>query len=409
MTSSNYTANEIIDISKAYSVSTGIDTRIIDNNGKTIDLACSSKVCRLCELANEKTGSKCEKTHLYGSIQADRFGGKYVFFCHLGLIHWVTPLYDNDELSGGFVAGPVMMVEPGDLIAEDFHAISRSVDDPGSYLNDIPVVNPKRVDSLSQLLYYSVFSKKFNDNSIAMDIQADIGQYLQHLKTMGGTEADHYPLDKENKLITMITLGDKNGAQKVLSEILAHTFIATGANFNLVKARVLELVVVLSRAALHGGADTNRIFGMNYTYLNQINKFDSINQLTLWMSKIIDKFTECVFDLQDVKHIDVIYKSIEYIRRNYMKKVTLDDVSENAALSPSYFSRIFKREMKTSFNSYLNNVRIEMSKKLLSDEDIPLADIANLVGFEHQSYYSKVFKQITEITPRYYREKRSKS
>jgi AraC-like DNA-binding protein len=49
-----------------------------------------------------------------------------------------------------------------------------------------------------------------------------------------------------------------------------------------------------------------------------------------------------------------------------------------------------------------------MSKKLLFDEDIPLSDIAMLVGFEHQSYYSKIFKQNTGISPRQYREKRSK-
>ncbi len=408
MSETDYNLNELMDIANAYSISTGVDVRIIDNLGDTVHLSCVSDACGLCKTANDKTGGKCDKTHHYGCIQADRFGGKYVFFCHLGLTHWVTPLYKEGELNGGVVAGPVTMVTHSDITQEEYKSLSTIVDNPVSIHKKIPVKNPKIVDAMSQLLYFSVYNRRFEDSATAMDLQADIGQYMQHLKTMGGTGADSYPLDKENKLITMISLGDKNGAQKVLSEILAHTFFATGAKFDLIKARVLELVVVLSRAALHGGADPTQIFGMNYTYLNQINSFNSVEQLTLWMSRIIDRFTECVFDLQDVKHIDVIYKSIEYIRRNYMKKVTLDEVSENAALSPSYFSRIFKKEMKTSFNSYLNNVRIEMSKKLLLDEDIPLSDIAMLVGFEHQSYYSKIFKQNTEISPRHYREKRSK-
>lgn len=409
MQEKDFNLGELTDIVNSYSVSTGIDMRIVDNQGNTIHLSCVSEVCSLCQTANDKTGGKCDKTHHYGCIQADRFGGKYVFFCHLGLTHWVTPIYKDGELNGGVVAGPVMMVKHADITKEEYRYISSIIGDAESIYENIPVKSPKVVDSLSQLLFFSVFNRRFDDNATATDLQADIGQYMHHLKTMGGTGADSYPLDKEKKLITMISLGDKNGAQKVLSEILAHTFFATGAKFELVKARVLELVVVLSRAALHGGADPNQIFGMNFTYLNQINNFSSIEQLTLWMSRIIDKFTECVFDLQDVKHIDVIYKSIEYIRRNYMKKVTLDEVSENAALSPSYFSRIFKKEMKTSFNSYLNNVRIEMSKQLLLDEDIPLSDIAMLVGFEHQSYYSKIFKQNTGVSPRQYREKRSKN
>ena len=407
MAGKDYIIDDIKDIVNSYSVATGVDMRIVDGTGETIHSSYVSKACSLCETANKKTDGKCVKTHHYGCIQADRFGGKYVFFCHLGLTHWVTPLYKSGELYGGVVAGPVMMSGQDDVTQEEYKHLGSIVDDPDTIHSTIPFRQPKEVDALSQLLYFSVFNRKFEDSAAAMDLQADIGQYMQYLKTMGGTSGDSYPLDKENKLITMISLGDKNGAQKVLSEILAHTFFATGIKFDLVKARVLELVVVLSRAALHGGADPNQIFGMNYTYLNQINNFTSIEQLTLWMSKIIDKFTECVFDLQDVKHIDVIYKSIEYIRRNYMKKVTLDEVSENAALSPSYFSRIFKKEMKTSFNSYLNSVRIEMSKKLLLDEDIPLSDIAMLAGFEHQSYYSKIFKQNAGVSPRQYREKRS--
>jgi len=408
MEQTDYVLDELQDIVNSYSISTGVDLRIVGNTGNTVHLACSSSACSLCEAANDKTEGKCTKTHHYGCIQADRFGGKYVFFCHLGLTHWVTPLYKNNELVGGVVAGPVMMGNQGDITQEEYRSIGSIIENPETINQNIPVKSTREVDALSSLLFYSIYNQKFADSTTAMTLQSDIGQYMQHLKTMGGTGADNYPLDKENKLITMISLGDKIGAQRVLSEILAHTFFATGIKFELVKARVLELVVVLSRAALHGGADPNQIFGMNYTYLNQINDFTSIEQLTLWMSKILDRFTECVFDLQDVKHIDVIYKSIEYIRRNYMKKVTLDEVSENVSLSPSYFSRIFKKEMKTSFNSYLNNVRIEMSKKLLFDEDIPLSDIAMLAGFEHQSYYSKIFKQNTGVSPMQFREKRSK-
>ncbi len=120
----------------------------------------------------------------------------------------------------------------------------------------------------------------------------------------------------------------------------------------------------------------------------------------------MSKFTEQVFDLQAVKHIDAIYKSIVYVKRNYMKKVTLEEVALNSSLSTTYFSRIFKKEMNCSFNNYLNRVRIEMSKKLLLNESISLIEVSIIVGFEDQSYYSKVFKKITGISPGKYREKR---
>jgi YesN/AraC family two-component response regulator len=118
------------------------------------------------------------------------------------------------------------------------------------------------------------------------------------------------------------------------------------------------------------------------------------------------RFTDCVFNLTNVKHIDVIYKAVDYIKRNYMKKIALEEVASNVNLSTTYFSAVFKDEMKCNFNSYVNKIRIEMSKKLLSDNTIPLVDVANLVGYEDQSYFTKVFRNQTGISPGKFRERR---
>lgn len=72
-------------------------------------------------------------------------------------------------------------------------------------------------------------------------------------------------------------------------------------------------------------------------------------------------------------------------------------------LSPAYFSRVFKKEMGTTFNSFLNEVRIEKSKSLLRNNDLKMVDIALRVGFESQSYFTKVFKKLTGVSPLQYR------
>jgi YesN/AraC family two-component response regulator len=108
----------------------------------------------------------------------------------------------------------------------------------------------------------------------------------------------------------------------------------------------------------------------------------------------------------DVKHADVIFKVIDLIKSSYMKKLTLEEAARSVYLSPAYFSRVFKLETGTNFTSYLNNVRIEESKKLLRNERINLADIAGMVGYEDQSYFSKVFKKLTGMSPLKYRHSR---
>jgi YesN/AraC family two-component response regulator len=84
----------------------------------------------------------------------------------------------------------------------------------------------------------------------------------------------------------------------------------------------------------------------------------------------------------------------------------LEDVARVVFLSPTYVSKIFKNEMKCNFSTYLNKIRVEKSKVLLLDNNINLIDISSKVGFDDQSYFSKVFKKITGVTPGKFRRLR---
>ena len=181
-------------------------------------------------------------------------------------------------------------------------------------------------------------------------------------------------------------------------------FFSSGQDPAVVRARVLELVVLLSRAALEGGADIEQIFGLNFTYLSQVQKMKSVEDIAHWLSKIMVRFTELVFDLRDVKHADTLQKALRYINAHYTEEITLDDVAGAVFLSPTYFSKLFNAEMKCRFTAYLNRLRIEKSRILLKGTAIPLVDIAGMVGYEDQSYFTKVFKKTVGVSPGRFRE-----
>lgn len=150
------------------------------------------------------------------------------------------------------------------------------------------------------------------------------------------------------------------------------------------------------------------IFGLNHLYLNKVNSFRTVEEIAHWLSGILSRFTDQVFGLPQVKHLDVISRAITYVKDNYMNKITLEETSEYVYLSPSYFSRIFKMEMGINFNKYINQVRVEAARKLLLNDQVTLVDVSSRVGFEEQSYFSKVFKKMTDVTPSRYRESRGK-
>ncbi len=406
-----------------YSRSVKVNCLVIDLQGRTLfDTDKSNDTCSICKKYLEMTGRElsCSKIHLYGSYQAERFGGKYIFFCTLGLTHWSAPIIIDGYMRGALLGGPVLMMDPDEFLFDDI-LLKNSIDKNNyneikHYVKSIPVIEPDNVSDLAELLFITAShlsdsnKKQFIEDREMQDQQANISQYIHYIKTMGGSEPEvpAYPIEKEKELLSLITLGDKEGSQKILNEILGYIFFSTNRNFELVKARILELVVLLSRAALEGWADVEEIFGLNYNYLAQIDSFKTVEELAYWLSKIMVRFTDFVFNLADVKHVDIIYKAIEFMKKNYMQKITLEEVAGNVYLSASYFSKIFKEEMKVNFNTYLNNLRIEMSKKLLLDDSITLVDVSSMVGFEDQSYFSKVFKKVTDISPGKFRESRGK-
>lgn len=409
---------EIIKYCNSYANATKVATAVINNSGKTVAASDSgvsqNRFCRIIH-QNSKREELCCRTHLYGSYQAERFGEAYIYFCPYGLIHWVTPIIEENQMIFSLVAGPVLMSSPENALIEEIlvnNGLTEiEIHDLYRELEHVIYLPPNIVNDMAALLLtVASFLSGYSTTILAekqafFNQQASIGTVLQTIK-QETQKNSHYPIEKERDLVLKIRLGDKSGAQKVLNEIFGSIFFAQGNEIEQIKTRVIELVVLLSRAAMEGGADNEVIFGLNFNYLREIKNLTTIDEIAFWLSKVMARFTDCVFNLTNVKNIDIIYKAITFLRENYMKEISLEEVAKVVYLSPSYFSKLFKDEMKCNFNVFLNNLRIENSKKYLLDDSIPLVEVAGMVGFQDQSYYTKVFKKIIHTSPGEFRKSR---
>ncbi len=408
-----------------YSRATGIPSRIIDVDGTVLgafdytgasawhESGSENAFCPLCGIDGADDSGEERRAQLFGAYQAERFGGKYIQFCPHSLMFWVAPVISDGIMTAALIGGPVMVMEVDDILVEmrDSGKLSPFREDlMRSALESAVKVHPRRASSLAEILC-DVAQALSGSSPLQLlrereEQQANISGHIHEMKVEAKSEADAvpYPLHKEKELLLAISRGAKNVSQRLLNEILGFIFFANGQDPAIVKARVLELVVLLSRAALEGGADMERIFGLNFTYLNQVYRMRSIDDMAHWLSRIMVRFTDLVFTLKDVKHADVMQKALKYVNAHYGEEITLDDVAGAVYLSSTYFSKLFSEEMGCRFTVYLNKVRIEKSKLLLKSTEIPLIDIAGLVGYEDQSYFTKVFKRVTGASPGKYRE-----
>lgn len=95
----------------------------------------------------------------------------------------------------------------------------------------------------------------------------------------------------------------------------------------------------------------------------------------------------------------------KYIAENYRENLTMAAMAEMVNLSPVYFSVLFKREVGINFLDYLNQYRLETSKKLLKQVKYNINEAANLSGFQDARYFSKLFKKTFGITPTEYKSR----
>lgn len=92
------------------------------------------------------------------------------------------------------------------------------------------------------------------------------------------------------------------------------------------------------------------------------------------------------------------------VRSNYRDNISLDSVAERVGVTPSYLSRLFKKEMQINFQDFLTDVRIEKAIELLYDESLSVRALASAVGYNNYTYFCKIFKRETGKTVGEYRE-----
>ena len=125
---------------------------------------------------------------------------------------------------------------------------------------------------------------------------------------------------------------------------------------------------------------------------------------------------------EDPGQVNIVYKSLcnrlvdkskktpivievqKYINRNYHNEdLSISEVANSLGVSQTYLTRLFKRELKMTFADYLTNVRIKNAIILMRDPYLELYEIAELIGYSTQHYFSNVFKKHVGISPKDYK------
>ncbi len=334
------------------------------------------------EIQNDKTD--CHNLIIHAGKKAAEFGGKHIFVCNNGFIHFVAPVFLSDEHIATVTSSPLLINATTDKAAKDifnrFSVSSSLYGEAGKRLAEISYVPLEKINSMAELLYILVSHATSTDAK-----KISPYGYFKHI---------------EKDFPEIILTGNKT---KILTEsrnILEYVLASQLNDKTTAKNLCFEFSLLLSQIASACGSRSGNLSGNLEPLLIELIKCTEFSAIRICMLKIIDSFIESAFFIPPVKHTDAIDSATDYIKRNYMTKITLEDVAAHVYLSPSYLSKLFKTATGQNFNSYLNNQRIEHAKQLMLSGLSDLESVALTVGYEDQSYFTKVFKRLTGVTPK---------
>lgn len=171
---------------------------------------------------------------------------------------------------------------------------------------------------------------------------------------------------------------------------------------NCIKRLIVELEIELK----HYFKDfTIAVLNDSKTVTEYIDEFPDFPSLGKGLAALICSIT---ISEENGKTIPTyILDAVRYIDENYMKPITLSEVSKYVFVNNWYLSAQFSKIMKIPLKEYINKVRINHAVTLLLSSNLKIYQVSTEVGFTDASYFSMVFKRFMGMTPREFQEQHS--
>ncbi|MCL6456898.1 MAG: response regulator [Gorillibacterium sp.] len=219
-----------------------------------------------------------------------------------------------------------------------------------------------------------------------------------------------YFADCEQYLLAAVTGGNEKQVISVLGQWFTVIRSLSSISMEQFKAWMNEYQLLRNRWSLELCPDADSLRNSN----GQEDRFskipltnDGVLDIAGWEQKWALDLTALTRDVRfgGNKEQHVIWKIEKYIRSHYQTDLSLQEIAERFFLSREYISRRFKQEFGENLSDYIGRVRIDQAKLLLTNPHIRIAQIASMVGYADEKYFSKVFKKLTGCSPNDYRHR----
>ena len=358
--------------------------------------------------------SPCRSMHCTAIKNARRSGGSHIYACPVGFYFWNSPFLVGERFAGTLISTVIPLAEREKALDKMFRIckgeISRA--EIAGHIDGYPARAGEEIQGLARMM--QLCARQISRSEVG-NPTVGLSEYflaapqndgtLYTLSSLGSTTgySNIDPLDQERLLLASLRRGDGAEARSIVHKLLNSITTTDSNNIGQLKLKAIELAAMLSRSGSNT-ENSQELVEENNRHLIRIKGLETAEEVINYTSMAVERMSGKIFTFQGLRHASVLRKAERFIRTNYTRKISLQEIADASGLSAPYLSTVFKEEMGENLSSYLNRIRVEKACAMLRETADSIREISVACGFEDQSWFSKIFKMYIGLSPWKYRK-----
>ncbi|MCO6184475.1 helix-turn-helix domain-containing protein [Leuconostoc fallax] len=272
--------------------------------------------------------------------------------------------------------------------------------------NELIMINSlSNLQSISQVIYTLYTYKNAPEEDVVI---RHLGENFSDVQNTQQTKNPQKFFDAETNIIKGIVHSDKEALIIALDD-LSHVKII-GEHFasnNLIRGEkdtLISYLAVMNRAIIQWGYPVQLAFKLHNELVQEVELSHRFPDFFQVIREITWQYFKTVQEYRIHNFLPLHQRIHRYIDEHIGENITLDDLASALNTSKKNLNPAFKKEYNVTITQFIRHAKIDAAKELLIASDLNLDEITHLLSFSTKSYFVKTFKEITGVTPAYFRQ-----
>jgi two-component system response regulator YesN len=213
-------------------------------------------------------------------------------------------------------------------------------------------------------------------------------------------------IEKWQRIYTALKIADKSSASVLIDELFSELSLSRNIDLRYCHNVCLQLLIIASSLLMDLEIVNDELAIDIKKHWESVFKLETIDDMKEYVMFYYGTVCKLIAEKRNKRSVNAVEKVKDIIQRKYSdNNLTINVISQEIYLASTYLCLVFKQETGETLNEYITKVRIEKAKELLQDKNYKLYDICYTVGYMDASYFTKIFKKYTGVTPSEYRDK----